>query len=603
MYVTRGGLIVESTGLVISDAPGEMNEPDNKNDDNAMIEESVPNSTDKAKIAESDILDSSFVLEKGMAHPNVKELKRKLNRLGFGKLKTTEKFGTFAEMKIKKFQRYYDLETNGKADTPTIEKINEILDSPFQLNNHHESITQLKQKLNWIGYGDLKVTSKFGPTTENRVKKFQKAYKLPISGIADPKTRTKIDEVFSKIYSLGGKYGKIEELKLDFIRIGFRGIEITRKYGPFMEQKVREFQEFYGLDVTGRTDVVTLNKVNEILNSPLQLEKRHEDVILLKKKLSVLGYGGVRETSKFGKTTEKKVMKFQKDYYLPVSGIADKKTLDTMDQAIKCRELAVYNQYDLPLDEAVEIQLKEKVHPLHEKEEVEKYLNPANLVHDEKQKFLFLNLAKPNVATEADLNKYLENKGIFKEKAEEFVKAGNAMRINEVFLVIKALMETNDGSSDLAMGTPVDKNGKVTYMNTIKNGEKHKIPSITNQTEKVVFNVYGIHDGEDSSLDNRAKKAFIENWDTPEKALMGGAEFIKDRYIGHDHDTFYKMLWHPGHMAEKRDVKKLYDIDMEWVLKQINRLHRLYKQLGSYDLYLDIPVYKNEEKIDIKMAN
>jgi len=563
-------------------------------------EEGLNNKEEKAK---SDLLDATLVLEKGMVHSNIKELKKKLNHLGFGKLKITKKFGTFAEKKVKNFQRYYDLEITGKADIPTLEKINQILDAPFQLNRHHENIIQLKQKLNWIGYGNLRVSSKFGPATERRIKDFQKFYKLPISGIADAKTCAKIDEVFLKIYSLGGKHVKIVEFKRNLIRAGFRGIEVTKKFGTFTERKVKEFQEIYDLEVTGTANVETMNKLEEILNSPLQVEKRHEDVILLKKKLAVLGYGGIKLTSKFGGAMEKRVKKFQKDYSLPESGIADSKTLEVIDKAFQCRELVVYNEYDLPLDEAIDFQLENNLHPFEKKEEVETYINPQNLVNDEKQKFLFLNLAKPDVVEETNLNQYLMKKGVFKGQGDQFKKAGVEHRINEVYLVIRALMATEDGTTELATGIPVDKNGHVTYMDTIENGEKQKIPSYTNQTAGLVFNMYGIHDGMEFSLHQCAKKAWEENWTTPEKAIVDGAKYVRNQWIGYDHDTFYKMIWHPRHMAEKREIKKQLAMDKEWILNQIHTLHQLYKKLGTYDLYLDIPVYKNQEKIDIRSAN
>src|SRR5699024_12440406 len=71
----------------------------------------------------------------------------------------------------------------------------------------------------------------------------------------------------------------------------------------------------------------------EILSTPFQLGKRHDDTIKLKKKLNELGYSGIKETTLYGSFTEKRVKEFQADHNLPVSGIVDEKTLEALRNA------------------------------------------------------------------------------------------------------------------------------------------------------------------------------------------------------------------------------------------------------------------------------
>src|SRR5699024_12275198 len=78
---------------------------------------------------------------------------------------------------------------------------------------------------------------------------------------------------------------------------------------------------------TRRTsDLETLDKITDILNSPLQKGERNDAVIPFKEKLNRLGYGGIALSDKFGSHTEKRVEEFQNDHGLPVSGILEKNT-------------------------------------------------------------------------------------------------------------------------------------------------------------------------------------------------------------------------------------------------------------------------------------
>src|SRR5699024_12492506 len=88
-----------------------------------------------------------------------------------------------------------------------------------------------------------------------------------------------------------------------------------------------------GLKAHGIADSRTLEKLDEILSTPFQLGKRHDDTIKLEKKLNQLGYSGIKETTLYGSFTEKRVKEFQADHNLPVSGIDDEKTMEALRNA------------------------------------------------------------------------------------------------------------------------------------------------------------------------------------------------------------------------------------------------------------------------------
>src|SRR5690625_2408897 len=105
------------------------------------------------------------------------------------------------------------------------------------------------------------------------------------------------------------------------VNIGKIGLSVagntTNYFGVQTEKKVKEFQSYYGLKVTGIVDKGTLAKLEKELSTPLQDGKRHKDTVQLKKDLAVLGFPVPGNgTTLYGKDTAKKVSEFQSYYNL-----------------------------------------------------------------------------------------------------------------------------------------------------------------------------------------------------------------------------------------------------------------------------------------------
>src|SRR5699024_540611 len=130
---------------------------------------------------------------RGKRHAETEELKQHLNKLGFGNIKVTTLLGSFMEKRRKECQDYYGLNTHGIADSRTLEKLDETINSPFQRGKRHEDTKELKQHLNKLGFGNIKVTTLFGSFMEKRMKDFQDYYGLKAHGIADSRTLEKLD--------------------------------------------------------------------------------------------------------------------------------------------------------------------------------------------------------------------------------------------------------------------------------------------------------------------------------------------------------------------------------------------------------------------------
>src|SRR5699024_4674026 len=213
------------------------------------------------------------------------------------------------------------------------------------------------------------------------------------------------------------------------------------------------------------------------------------------------------------------------------------------------------------------------------------YLNPENFINDNRQQFQFLDLSKNSGASASVLNNYLKGKGTLAGQGQAFIEAGRKHGVNDVYLISHAILETGNGSSTLASGVPVDKNGNVTRN---KNG---KITE-TSSTVTKVYNMYGIGAFDNCPLECGAKRAYEEKWTSPKKAIIGGAEFIGNDYIKAGQNTLYKMRWNPGHMDNKGTASHQYATDVGWASKQIYNMYNLYQEIGSYTLHLDIPIYR-----------
>ncbi|MGN8646366.1 peptidoglycan-binding protein [Gracilibacillus sp. HCP3S3_G5_1] len=281
-------------------------------------------------------------LSNGMYREDVIELKINLAKVGFKVSNNpTNHFGPLTEAAVKQFQEYYDLAVTGVADETTLRKLDEILNSPLQNGNRNDETKELKHNLATLGFivpGNM--TDHYGPQTEKTVKEFQAYYGLKSNGIADERTLNKIEEVLSSPLQNGNYNEKTIQLKHDLKSLGFVvSGNMTDHYGPKTEQTVKDFQRHYGLKQNGIADTPTLNKIKEILSSPMQNGNYNSRTVQLKYDLAALGFvvpGNM--TEHYGPKTEEAVKSFQKAYGLPVSGIADEITLQTIETALRTME-------------------------------------------------------------------------------------------------------------------------------------------------------------------------------------------------------------------------------------------------------------------------
>ncbi|MCQ6277697.1 SH3 domain-containing protein [Bacillus sp. EB600] len=200
-------------------------------------------------------------------------------------------------------------------------------------------------------------------------------------------------------------------------------------------------------------------------------------------------------------------------------------------------------------------------------DDVAYYIDPSHFLNNTVDSLQFLKLSVPTKlsATEVD-NRILAGKGSLQGQAAAFIDAGNTYGINEIYLISHALLETGNGTSQLANGVGI--NGKT------------------------VYNMYGIGAYDASAVTSGAQFAYNAGWFTPQAAIVGGAQFIANGYINAGQDTLYKMRWNPSSAVTKGEASHQYASDIGWASKQVNQIYNLYNLLDSYKLVLDIPHYQ-----------
>ena len=98
--------------------------------------------------------------------------------------------------------------------------------------------------------------------------------------------------------------------------------------------------------------------------------------------------------------------------------------------------------------------------------DVKHAMDTKRLAQDPALKYQFLRLDQPQNISIDKINQFLKGKGVLENQGAAFNKAAQMYGINEVYLISHALLETGNGTSQLAKGADVVNNKVVTNSNT-----------------------------------------------------------------------------------------------------------------------------------------
>ncbi|MBC5635703.1 peptidoglycan-binding protein [Ornithinibacillus sp. BX22] len=513
-----------------------------------------------------EVLESS--LKQGVTNPEVVELKKQLNRLGFPISDSTQNYNSETSKAVSNFQKHYGLISSGVANPKTVEKINEILSTPFQRGVTHEDNIQLKKFLEVLGYvkWQNEPNGFFGASTEQAVKDFQADNGLPVSGIIDEITlsllaeaanakevvlTTQYDITLTKALSLqmnvnpqSDKYysGYISSSYMKVYDGGtITGLTVNLRTSP----EITNGNVYKGVGVGERfillDDNVTGTKYS---NSTRWYKIEYEGRVLY------VHSSLAEPTGKMGVTTERVNIRAGQGTNTHVYETVNAGTVFSISQVgTNWHKVNLgYKWRNATSDDTLY------------------YLDPRNFVKDENQKYQFLDLRHFTGVPVEELNKLLQGAGKLAGKGAVFSEAARKANINEIYLVSHAILETGRGSSSLADGSM-----------------KHE--------GKSVYNFFGIGAYDNCAKECGKQRAIQEGWFTVDEAIIGGAQFAKNDYIYAGQHTLYLMRWNPANMVQYNRAGHQYATDIGWASKQITNYKNIYSK-GNYNLIFDVPVYK-----------
>ncbi len=190
--------------------------------------------------------------------------------------------------------------------------------------------------------------------------------------------------------------------------------------------------------------------------------------------------------------------------------------------------------------------------------QIMEYLDPSNFAYGSSGFYQFAKLGQgySGKLTASQLNSFVTStssgkRGKLAGMGAAFIDAARTYGINEVYLLSHAILESAWGTSTLASGYYYDGNTAI--------GGKY-YPAGT------YYNFYGIGAYDSSPLSGGRAMAIKEGWNSPEKAILGAAKWIKDGYVGNSYgqDTLYKMRWNVSQVASGISPWKQYASDRMW---------------------------------------
>ncbi|WP_165983056.1 N-acetylglucosaminidase [Macrococcus brunensis] len=193
-----------------------------------------------------------------------------------------------------------------------------------------------------------------------------------------------------------------------------------------------------------------------------------------------------------------------------------------------------------------------------DRSQINRYLHPEPFYHHSEQKYQFLNLRKPQGISAGKLDELLRGKGILEGQGAVFRDAAHESDLNEIYLISHAQLETSKGVSELAKGLKVNDKGQL------------------DPQGKTYYNFFGVGAFDYNAVAEGAKYAQQHGWDTPEKAIKGGAEFIAEEYLSRDNQyTLYSMRFNPVDPGRHQ-----YATDVMWAHHNARQMAKYYKQMG-----------------------
>lgn len=160
-----------------------------------------------------------------------------------------------------------------------------------------------------------------------------------------------------------------------------------------------------------------------------------------------------------------------------------------------------------------------------------------------------------------------------------FADAGNIADVNPIFLAAHAIQECSKGGSNSSRGT----NGFYNLYN------------IGAYSSAIDATVNGLNFAQNGISDESFNSTYLIPWDTPGKAIVGGAMWMRDNYIWAGQGTLYFMRFNFDPASSRDKGYHQYMTATASVYTEAARMQTAYIRAGLYDSgeVFRIPVFDN----------
>ena len=158
-----------------------------------------------------------------------------------------------------------------------------------------------------------------------------------------------------------------------------------------------------------------------------------------------------------------------------------------------------------------------------------------------------------------------------------FIQAGKLAGVNPIYLVAHSCEETGFGTSGQSNGEAVGSS------DTFYGSPVSLVPG-------TYYNFFGINTHDERPFDGIVYAA-LHDWSTPDKAIIGGAQWIADKYVygSYQQETLYDMLFNPLVPGVHS-----YCTDDTWAHQIAGYIQNYFDVAGGSPIpSIEIPVYAN----------
>jgi peptidoglycan hydrolase-like protein with peptidoglycan-binding domain len=199
-----------------------------------------------------------------------------------------------------------------------------------------------------LGYFNGPVTGKFASLTQNAVIKFQQANRLPADGVVGINTQQALQRACQSrassrttsgavgqypTLSQGNTGAAVTRLQQRLRQLGYFNANPTGNFGQITKDAVIAFQRSYRISANGIVNRQTWNALLGSSPTTARSSLSTPQVRELQVRLQQLGYFNTNPTGNIGPMTREAVIQFQRNYRLPVDGIANAQLLQAVRRA------------------------------------------------------------------------------------------------------------------------------------------------------------------------------------------------------------------------------------------------------------------------------